>query len=274
MSIQAINDTGFAILSQAGPQNSSFPPQLLPSPNAMRPASSPADPHHLPPPPLQIPVDQLRMGSPLSASVPPPNGPHFSTTAQPVDAMSLSANYYPSANASTRLPPILQPKLHRILRLKSSKSPLRLLSWQALLEDGTKLSSLAQSQDVGPRLQDASIYVVIYALILKNVPLSVIGLGAKRGLRVNTIASACIRYFFAFGTLTTRNRRHQALHTAKPQSNVCQGCKKTFSRLDALNRHLRSDGGAECREKPKVKADPGAVTTQLAAGTMTRPYRD
>lgn len=30
-------------------------------------------------------------------------------------------------------------------------------------------------------------------------------------------------------------RRHQALHTAKAQANVCQGCGKTFSRLDALN---------------------------------------
>ncbi|KAF8894038.1 hypothetical protein BD779DRAFT_1504905 [Infundibulicybe gibba] len=41
-------------------------------------------------------------------------------------------------------------------------------------------------------------------------------------------------------------KRHQALHSAKSQSNVCLGCKKTFSRLDALN-VLRSDGGAECR---------------------------
>ncbi|KAJ4476991.1 hypothetical protein C8J55DRAFT_516335 [Lentinula edodes] len=49
-------------------------------------------------------------------------------------------------------------------------------------------------------------------------------------------------------------KRHQALHTSKPQSNICQGCKKTFSRLDALNRHLRSDGGAECRAKHTMRA--------------------
>ncbi|KIM45241.1 hypothetical protein M413DRAFT_441925 [Hebeloma cylindrosporum] len=50
-------------------------------------------------------------------------------------------------------------------------------------------------------------------------------------------------------------KRHQALHAAKSQSNICQGCKKTFSRLDALNRHLRSDGGAECRaSNPKFSA--------------------
>ncbi|EPQ57297.1 hypothetical protein GLOTRDRAFT_37802 [Gloeophyllum trabeum ATCC 11539] len=35
-------------------------------------------------------------------------------------------------------------------------------------------------------------------------------------------------------------KRHQALHTARSQSNVCQGCGKTFSRLDALN--VRSHG--------------------------------
>ncbi|KAF8482636.1 hypothetical protein DFH94DRAFT_626880 [Russula ochroleuca] len=30
-------------------------------------------------------------------------------------------------------------------------------------------------------------------------------------------------------------KRHQALHSAKSQINACQGCGKTFSRLDALN---------------------------------------
>jgi len=52
-------------------------------------------------------------------------------------------------------------------------------------------------------------------------------------------------------------KRHQALHTAKSQSNICQGCKKTFSRLDALNRHLRSEGGAECRASNQKFGDEG-----------------
>ncbi|KZT71009.1 hypothetical protein DAEQUDRAFT_667019 [Daedalea quercina L-15889] len=48
-------------------------------------------------------------------------------------------------------------------------------------------------------------------------------------------------------------KRHQALHTAKAQANVCQGCGKTFSRLDALN-VMRSDGAVECRETAEAAA--------------------
>ena len=94
-------------------------------------------------------------------------------------------------------------------------------------------------------------------------------------------------------------RRHQALHAAKSQSNICQGCKKTFSRLDALNVSsfvvsrsiliidftyrdtvsalsfqlkrcptlfltVRSDGGAECRQhNPKFAAS--LATSQQTA---------
>ncbi|KAF9049972.1 hypothetical protein BJ165DRAFT_1414033 [Panaeolus papilionaceus] len=60
-------------------------------------------------------------------------------------------------------------------------------------------------------------------------------------------------------------KRHQALHAAKSQSNICQGCKKTFSRLDALN-VLRSDGGAECRaSNPKFAAMEEQQQQQAAA---------
>ena len=63
------------------------------------------------------------------------------------------------------------------------------------------------------------------------------GPDAKKDLLVSMIASA----FFPLGSFAIflwRHRfyrRHQALHAAKSQSNVCGGCKKTFSRLDALN---------------------------------------
>lgn len=60
------------------------------------------------------------------------------------------------------------------------------------------------------------------------------GLDARKGLLASTIASEFI-IVFLFHRINQVFRRHQALHTAKSQSNVCRGCKKTFSRLDALN---------------------------------------
>ncbi|KAJ4469121.1 hypothetical protein C8J55DRAFT_537954 [Lentinula edodes] len=43
-------------------------------------------------------------------------------------------------------------------------------------------------------------------------------------------------------------KRHQALHTDEPQSNICHGCKKTFSRSDVL-KVLRSDNATACCAK-------------------------
>ncbi|ELU42528.1 zf-C2H2 domain-containing protein [Rhizoctonia solani AG-1 IA] len=49
-------------------------------------------------------------------------------------------------------------------------------------------------------------------------------------------------------------KRHYALHNAKPNQHLCEGCGKTFSRTDALN--LRSDGGSGCRKSVAAKAGP------------------
>jgi len=41
-------------------------------------------------------------------------------------------------------------------------------------------------------------------------------------------------------------KRHQALHGAKSGSHACAGCNKSFSRMDALNRHCESSFSFIC----------------------------
>lgn len=58
-------------------------------------------------------------------------------------------------------------------------------------------------------------------------------------------------------------KRHYALHNAKPNQHLCDGCGKTFSRTDALNRHLRSDGGSNCRKTAATKAGPSTSNPSI-----------
>ncbi|THH07163.1 hypothetical protein EW145_g3580, partial [Phellinidium pouzarii] len=46
-------------------------------------------------------------------------------------------------------------------------------------------------------------------------------------------------------------KRHEQLHlNIRPYT--CQGCQRTFARMDALNRHLRSDAGMECQARQPI----------------------
>lgn len=57
-------------------------------------------------------------------------------------------------------------------------------------------------------------------------------------------------------------KRHEALHlNLRPYT--CEGCKKTFARMDALNRHLKSEGGVDCA---RAQSDEGSANGTVAAG--------
>ncbi|KAG2018305.1 krueppel-like factor 16 [Coprinopsis cinerea AmutBmut pab1-1] len=61
-------------------------------------------------------------------------------------------------------------------------------------------------------------------------------------------------------------KRHEQLHT-NYRPFTCEGCNRQFARMDALNRHLRSEGGAECAKQQQ--ATTGGTNSDAASNTTS-----
>ncbi|TFK18183.1 hypothetical protein FA15DRAFT_710095 [Coprinopsis marcescibilis] len=78
-------------------------------------------------------------------------------------------------------------------------------------------------------------------------------------------------------------KRHEQLHT-NYRPFTCDGCNRQFARMDALNRHLRSEGGAECAKTqstmdskgstPAAQSPPPKSETQSPPQRARLPARD
>ncbi|THH17909.1 hypothetical protein EW146_g3007 [Bondarzewia mesenterica] len=66
-------------------------------------------------------------------------------------------------------------------------------------------------------------------------------------------------------------KRHEQLHSNN-RPFTCEGCKKQFARLDALNRHLRSEGGSGCAKvQGNIEVERAQNTTQNMDGSAGMP---
>ncbi|KAF9482154.1 hypothetical protein BDN70DRAFT_802029 [Pholiota conissans] len=192
---------------------------------------------------------QQQQQQPLAQTPTPPSPTPPAPAPAPVDPPAGSgagANHYPSSSGVPRLPPILQ------------------VEKQQVTTSATQLASASRRRNeahfVCPVPGCGSTFTRRFNL--------------RGHLRSHTEERPYVCEWPGCKKGFARQhdcKRHQALHAAKSQSNVCQGCKKTFSRLDALN-VLRSDGGAECRaSNPKFAAAENEAHSSAQAVNQEQP---
>ncbi|KAF5351967.1 hypothetical protein D9756_007565 [Leucocoprinus leucothites] len=264
-SIQSIPTTGPATHPEGPPRDFPFPqPVPLPQPSTAQDDHPPSQgqPTQLPPPPVLPQIAQTllsdRRQSPRPDAIfaphahelysstkglhtiPPPPPPAPAEGSEPQSG--AGANHYPSSQGVPRLPPILQ------------------VEKQQVTTSATQLASASRRRNeahfVCPVPGCGSTFTRRFNL--------------RGHLRSHTEERPYVCEWPGCKKGFARQhdcKRHQALHTAKSQTNICQGCKKTFSRLDALNRHLRSDGGAECRLVSQKYQNQGEGSDQRTAAS-------
>ena len=260
--LSSVPTTGPATHPEGPPRDFPFPP---PAPQSNKPPHS----HSSPPPVLpqlaQALASDLRRtnrpdvlfapnahelysstkGSPILLGPPPAPSPVSLSNLEPLSG--AGANHYPSSHGVPRLPPILQVEKQQV-----TTSATQLASASRRRNEahfvcpvpgcGSTFTRRFNLRGMHPLIPTALYLITLYQVTSDHIPknglMSASGQAARRASPVSTTASTSGLLAAAAAAdhlIMYVPRRHQALHSAKSQTNICHGCKKAFSRLDALN---------------------------------------